>query len=119
MNEGCGVNRNSAFFADFSCCFDVVSMVVSDEYAFHLTDLHAVFHHALLETSKTNATVDDDGFCACSQIIAVATTSASETEKGELAFAFFFLARDGMSDFVFHSCYVHRLHEILFFRQID
>ena len=81
VNERSGIHWDVVLFAEFAGSFDVVGVVVGDDHAFHFTNFHPIFLHIFLETTNTDATINDDGVRFCCQIIAIAATAAAKAKK--------------------------------------
>ena len=61
--------------------FDVVRVVVGDDDGFDFGHRQSVVAHVLLEVAHADAQVDENGFAARFEIVAVAGAAAAETDK--------------------------------------
>ena len=76
-----GIYGDVVILADLTCRFDVIGMVVGDDNSLDVTETQPVFLHVALHSANTDTRIDEDCSFAVAEIVAIAATTTSESQK--------------------------------------
>ena len=81
VDELCGIDWDVDFVAEVAGSLDVVGVVVRNQNGTDVAFLDAVFCHDFFQAADADACVNNESVGLGAQVVAVATTSTSETNK--------------------------------------